>query len=55
MTAASPVTALKTSSTAIKIVGTAAAVVVAVSIPLALRGVNNNASVFTMTAVFQTA
>mgnify|MGYP006982440661 CR=1 FL=1 len=42
MTAASPVTALKTSSAAIKIVGTAAAVVVAVSIPLALRGVNNN-------------
>ncbi|WP_443964851.1 RNA polymerase sigma factor, partial [Ruminococcus sp.] len=42
MTAAAPVTAVKSSTAAVKIVGTAAAVVVAVSIPLALRGVNNN-------------
>lgn len=42
MTAATPVTAVKSSTAAVKIVGTAAAVAVAVSIPLALRGVNNN-------------
>ena len=42
MTAAAPVTAVKSSTAAVKIVGTAAAVVFAVSIPLALRGVNNN-------------
>ena len=40
--AAATVTSVKTSTAAVKIVGTAAALAVAVSVPVFLRGVNNN-------------